>query len=406
MPESRPPSVTPSSSSSLSVNNDGDNSEHWRRTQHRAPLDTVMDILATPNLPDEHGNLLCSYDPIVATADRVGRVLRELDDAELTRLIRDDIADEVAAVVRAELGDLAGRAAQAVAQSRAEGSPAQVAAAQDALVRNPLGDTDLVRGFEPAAAAVAAAHWLYTAATLTAEKCGYDDLADLIRDADDIEALPVRVPMVVANRMSEGQSAADGHLADPDRLVAQIDDAPSEAGRFARRVDQIRASLLGDIRVRLLDPPCSGPRQGSVTGFDVGPGHAGDSPVLPLLLGELRVPRRGRGRPRTRPDVLRADRTFCSRGHRALLRSRGIKAVIPEKIDQAAHRKRRGRAGGRPVTHDAADYRNRNVVERFFNRMKDWRALASRYDKYAVVYRGGIILAAIVDWLKHLRDKA
>jgi transposase len=45
---------------------------------------------------------------------------------------------------------------------------------------------------------------------------------------------------------------------------------------------------------------------------------------------------------------------------------------------------------------------SRNVVERFFNRMKHWRALASRYDKYAVVYRGGIILAAIVDWLKHL----
>ena len=138
----------------------------------------------------------------------------------------------------------------------------------------------------------------------------------------------------------------------------------------------------------------------------VGPGHAGDSPVLPLLLGELRVARRGRGRPRTRPDVLRADKAYCSRGHRELLRSRGIKAVIPEKSDQAAHRKRRGSAGGRPVTHDADDYKNRNVVERFFNRMKHWRALASRYDKYATVYRGGIILAAIVDWLKHLRDTA
>lgn len=142
--------------------------------------------------------------------------------------------------------------------------------------------------------------------------------------------------------------------------------------------------------------------KGRLLALIVGPGHAGDSPVLPLLLGELRVARRGRGRPRTRPEVLRADKAYCSRGHRELLRSRGIKTVIPEKSDQAAHRKRRGRAGGRPVTHDAADYRNRNVVERFFNRMKHWRALASRYDKYAVVYRGGIVLAAIVDWLKHL----
>jgi len=61
--------------------------------------------------------------------------------------------------------------------------------------------------------------------------------------------------------------------------------------------------------------------------------------------------------------VLRADKAYCSRGHHALLHSRGIKAVIPEKSDQAAHRKRRGSAGGRPVTHDAADYKNRNVVQ-------------------------------------------
>jgi len=131
---------------------------------------------------------------------------------------------------------------------------------------------------------------------------------------------------------------------------------------------------------------------GRLLALIVGPGHAGDSPVLPLLLAELRVARQGPGRPRTRPDVLRADRAYCSRGHRALLRTRGIKTVIPEKSDQAAHRKRRGSNGGRPITHDAEDYKNRNVVERFFNRMKHWRAMASRYDKHALVYRGGIIL--------------
>ncbi len=146
--------------------------------------------------------------------------------------------------------------------------------------------------------------------------------------------------------------------------------------------------------------------QGRLLTLIVGPGHAGDSPVLPLLLAELRVGRRGPGRPRTTPDLLRADKAYCSRGHRTLLRSRGIKTVIPEKADQAAHRKRRGSDGGRPVTHDIEEYKNRNVVERFFNRIKNWRAIASRYDKHATVYRGGIILAAIVDWLKHLRDTA
>ncbi len=55
---------------------------------------------------------------------------------------------------------------------------------------------------------------------------------------------------------------------------------------------------------------------------------------------------------------------------------------------------------GRPVSFDAEDYKHRNVVGRFFNRMKNWRGLASRYDKLAVVFRGSVVLAAIVDWLR------
>ncbi len=37
---------------------------------------------------------------------------------------------------------------------------------------------------------------------------------------------------------------------------------------------------------------------------------------------------------------------------------------------------------------------NRNVVERAFNHPKNWRELATRYDKHALVYRGGVVLAA------------
>ena len=139
--------------------------------------------------------------------------------------------------------------------------------------------------------------------------------------------------------------------------------------------------------------------QGRALVLIVSPGQAGDSPALPKLLAELRVARRGPGRPRTRPDALRADKAYSSRGHRTLLRSRGIVAVIPEPGDQIGHRKRCGSRGGRPVSYDIEDYKNRNVVERFFNRMKNWRALASRYDKKALVYRGGVVLAAILDWL-------
>jgi transposase len=102
------------------------------------------------------------------------------------------------------------------------------------------------------------------------------------------------------------------------------------------------------------------------------------------------VARKGPGRPRTTPELLRGDKAYSSRGHRAMLRARGIKTVIPEPADQAGHRRRRGSRGGRPVSHDSEDYKNRNVVERFFNRMKNWRGLATRYDKHAVVYRAAL----------------
>jgi transposase len=132
----------------------------------------------------------------------------------------------------------------------------------------------------------------------------------------------------------------------------------------------------------------------------ISPGQAGDSPVLPMLLAELRVNSHGPGRPRTTPLSLRGDKAYSSRGHRQLLRSRGIKAVIPEPADQIANRQRKGSGGGRPVDLDVEDYKQRNVVERFFNRLKNWRGIASRYDKLATVFRGSVILAAIVDWLR------
>lgn len=129
------------------------------------------------------------------------------------------------------------------------------------------------------------------------------------------------------------------------------------------------------------------------------PGQANDSPALPLLLAALRVPRQGPGRPRTRPDALRGDKAYSARAHRAYLRTRGITAVIPEPSDQIRNRKKRGSGGGRPVGLDTEDYKNRNVVERAFNHLKNWRGIATRYDKHALIYRGGVVLASILLWL-------
>jgi transposase len=136
----------------------------------------------------------------------------------------------------------------------------------------------------------------------------------------------------------------------------------------------------------------------------IGPGQGGDSPVLGELLAGIRVPRSGPGRPRTRPQAVLAvlaDKAYSARGHRAQLRARGIPAVIPEPADQAGHRLRRGSAGGRPVSYDKLAYRGRNVVERAFNRLKNWRGIATRYDKHATVFRGAVVLAAILLWLRH-----
>ncbi|MEY9988314.1 transposase [Streptomyces sp. V4I8] len=103
-------------------------------------------------------------------------------------------------------------------------------------------------------------------------------------------------------------------------------------------------------------------------------GQAADSPQFIPVLKQLRV-RGPVGRPRTRPEAVAADKAYSSRGNRTHLRRRGIRAVIPEKKDQAANRKKKGSAGGRPVSHDAALYKERNTVERLINKLKAWRGI-------------------------------
>ncbi|MGV9942323.1 IS5 family transposase [Streptomyces sp. NPDC003401] len=129
-------------------------------------------------------------------------------------------------------------------------------------------------------------------------------------------------------------------------------------------------------------------------------GQAGDAPAFETVMAGIRVPRSGPGRPRTRPDVVLADRAYSSRAIREHLRQRGIRAVIPQPADQAGHRLRRGRAGGRPPGFDAEAYKQRNAVERCINRLKQWRGLAMRTDKLALAYQAALHLAAIFMWTR------
>lgn len=120
--------------------------------------------------------------------------------------------------------------------------------------------------------------------------------------------------------------------------------------------------------------------------------------MLTSTLSEIRVAG-AKGRSRTRPDRLLADKGYPSKANRAWLREHGIAATIPERDDQIAHRRKRR---GRPIDfgdQQRVRYRGRNVVERCFNKLKQWRGIAMRSDKLARNYHAGLCLAATLHWL-------
>ena len=129
-------------------------------------------------------------------------------------------------------------------------------------------------------------------------------------------------------------------------------------------------------------------------------GQRNDGAMLETVLDEIRVPRIAGGAARTRPDSVLADKAYATGVNRLYLRKRRIGAVIPQKTTEISSRQRKGSRGGRPPNFDAEKYKDRNVVERAFNLMKQWRGLATRYDKLAVTYRAGIVIAAILTWLR------
>ena len=140
---------------------------------------------------------------------------------------------------------------------------------------------------------------------------------------------------------------------------------------------------------------CDG--QARTLAFVLTGGQVADTSMFTDVLDEIHVS--GRGHARTRPDRVLADKGYPSKKNRAWLRERGIKSTIPERADQIANRRKRP---GRPI--DFGDeqkerYKGRNVVERCFSFIKQWRGLASRYDKTACSYAAGLCLSAALQWI-------
>lgn len=94
-----------------------------------------------------------------------------------------------------------------------------------------------------------------------------------------------------------------------------------------------------------------------------------------------------------RIDALLADKGYDSDAVRDALTSMDVEAVIP------ARRNRRN-----PGPHDRIKYRWRNQIERLFNKLKNWRRVATRYDKTAESYIGFVSLASVLLWIPFVHD--
>lgn len=135
-----------------------------------------------------------------------------------------------------------------------------------------------------------------------------------------------------------------------------------------------------------------GPRTGCPGGFHGGPGP----PARRGCSSRGADPGGIAGSPRPgpvagRPDSLTGDKAYGSKANRAAARRRDITMVVAEGRDQA---------------FDAVRYKRRNQVERGFNRRKQFRAIATRYDKLKLHWQASNDIVETIDWIRATPDKA
>jgi transposase len=92
-------------------------------------------------------------------------------------------------------------------------------------------------------------------------------------------------------------------------------------------------------------------------------------------------------------EAFLADRGYDTDAIREEIAKADVEAVIPAKSNRRT-----------PIPHDRAKYKWRNLVERLFNKIKNWRRVATRYDKTRESYLGFVALASIKLWIPFVHE--
>jgi transposase len=116
---------------------------------------------------------------------------------------------------------------------------------------------------------------------------------------------------------------------------------------------------------------------GMPLGFIITPGQSSDINQAEALVGEEFC------------KNLLADKGYDSNTFREFLQDKGIDPVIPGKKNRIEY-----------IEYDKHTYKERNAVERFFGRVKEYRRIATRFDKTVVMFRAGLVIASILMWIK------
>ena len=133
---------------------------------------------------------------------------------------------------------------------------------------------------------------------------------------------------------------------------------------------------------------CDG--EGWLIAVDLSPGQVHESTQFEPLMESIEI-RAVQGPAKRRPERVAADRAYSAGHIREWLAARGIEAVIPYRDNEA----------GREEPFDRESYRRRNIIERTIGWLKEFRRIATRYEKLALHYLGMITIGMILQYLTY-----